>query len=97
MPHFKVILSGRGIRYSFEGTPVVGFFTTRVVRAYDLARAEIHAMNEVRGEWMPGGAYASGNTGSLPTLFVEESFPIGLLSGVFGRKPSGYSFYSRED
>ena len=54
-------------------------------------------MNEVRGEWMPGGAYASGNTGSLPTLFVEESFPIGLLSGVFGRKPSGYSFYSRED
>lgn len=97
MPHFKVMLSGRGIDLPVDGTPVVGFFTTRLVRATDLASAEHEAMGLVLSEWQPGGTYAAANRGSTPALTVEESFPIGFLAGTFGRKPSGYTFYSHED
>ncbi len=97
MPHFKVMLSGRGINLPFDGTPVVGFFTTRLVRAADLPAAEQQAMDLVLSEWQPGGTYAATNRGSVPTLTVEESLPVGFLAGTFGRKPSGYAFYSHED
>jgi hypothetical protein len=97
MRHFKVMLSGRGIDLPFEGTPVVGFFTTRLVRAADLSAAEEQAKGLVLAEWQPGGTYAAINRGSIPTLTVEESFPVGFLAGILGRKPSGYTFYSHED
>src|SRR5690606_3732363 len=97
MPYFKVILSGRGIDLPFDGASVVGFFTTRVVRAADLPAAESQAMELVLSEWRPGGTYADTNRGSLPALAVEQSIPLGLLVGVFRRKPSGYSFYRHEE
>ncbi len=91
------MLSGRGIDLSVDGTLVVGFFTTRLVRATDLVAAERQAKDLVLSEWQPGGTYAAANRGSAPALTVEESFPVGLLAGTFGRKPSGYTFYSHED
>ncbi|MCS3747138.1 hypothetical protein FHY18_002734 [Xanthomonas arboricola] len=97
MPHFKVTLSGRGIDLLFDGTPVVGFFTTRLVRAADLLAAERQAKNDVLSEWQPGSNYAATNRGSVLALTVEESFPVGFLASTFGRKPSGYTFYSHED
>ena len=97
MPYFKVTLSGRGIDMPFDGTSVVGFFTTRLVRAMDLAAAEHRAKDLVLSEWRAGGAYTSANRGSVPALAVEESFPVGFLDGMLGRKPSGYTFYTHED
>ena len=97
MPYFKVILSGRGIDRSVYEGRVVGFFTTRLVKASDLASAESEAQELVLSEWRPGGEYSSSNSGSLPVLTVEQSFPIGLLTGIFGRRPRGYSFYRHED
>lgn len=98
MPHFKVMLSGRGIDMPVGGTPVIGFFTTRLIRAADLAAAENYSKDLVLSEWQPGGPYAAANRGSAPALTVEESsFPVGFLAGTFGRKPSGYTFYSHED
>jgi len=97
MSYFKVILSGREIDLPIDGASVVGFFTTRVVRAADLPAAESQAIELVLSEWRPGGTYAATNRGSLPALAVEQSFPLGLLAGMFGRKPSGYSFYRHED
>lgn len=97
MSYFKVILSGRGIDLPFDGASVVGFFTTKVVRAADLRAAEAHAIELVLSEWRPGGTYAATNRGSLPALAVEQSFPLGLLAGIVGGKPSGYSFYRHED
>ncbi len=97
MPHFKVIISGRGIDYPFEGSSVVGFVTTRLVRAPSLAQAEILAKDLVTSEWRDDGLYASANRGSVPTLAVEQSFQVGALAGLLGRKPSGYSFYRHED
>ena len=97
MPHFKVILSGCGIDLPFDGAPVAGFFTTRLVRATDLAAAESEAKELVLSDWRPGGTYADTNRGSLPTLTIEQSFLVGFLAGILGRKPSGYSFYRHED
>ena len=97
MPHFKVMLSGRGIDLLFDGTPVVGFFTTRLVRAANVSAAEQQAKELVLAEWQPGGTCALTNRGSVPILTIEESFPVGFLAGTFGRKPSGYTFYSHED
>ena len=99
MPYFKVRLSGVGISLPFKdgSDPVIGFFTTRMVRAPSVEQA--HAMSEeiVLSEWRPGGPYFEGNSGSLPSLAVEESWQVSLLTGIFGRKPRGYSFYSYDD
>jgi hypothetical protein len=97
MPHFKVILSGRGIYYPFDGSSVVGFFTTRLVRAASAAQAESFAKELVSREWRNGGPYAAANRGSGPVLTVEQSFQVGVLAGFLGGKPSGYSFYRQED
>ena len=99
MPYFKVRLSGAGISYPFvDGSdPVIGFFTTRIVKAQNLEEAHSAAKHLVLSEWQLGGPYAADNVGSLPKLLVEESWPVGLLSGIFGRKPGGYTFYTHDD
>ena len=97
MPHFKITISGRGIDCAVGDGRAVGFFTTRLIQASNLAAAESEAKELVLSEWRQGGEYSSSNRGSLPSLAVEESFPVGLLGGIFGRRPRGYSFYRHED
>ncbi len=99
MPYFKITLSGEGIHYPFDGAPdgVIGFFTTRVVHAPDLEQAKSAAMEQVLDEWRPGGPYAEGNRGTVPTLAVGNHRAIGFMAGLFGRKPTGYSFYQQDD
>lgn len=97
MPYFKILLSGRGIDLPFDDDSAIGFFTTRLVRAVDLANAETLARDLVLSEWRPGGDYAQANRGAVPVLSIERSFPVGWLQGIFGRKGSGYAFYCHED
>ena len=99
MPYFRVTLSGSGISYPFEdgSDPVIGFFTTRDVRASDFESAGHLAKELVLAEWRDSGPYAAANRGAIPSLVVENSFPIGMLEGIFGRKPAGYSFYTHDD
>lgn len=99
MPYFKVRLLGQGILYSVEGAPapVIGFYTTRMVRAKTAEKACLVAEDEVLSEWRAGGVYATGNQGEIPTLTAEACWPVGTLTGMFGRRPMGYSFYVIED
>lgn len=60
-------------------------------------QAQQSAKELVLSEWQPGGEYASANAGPLPALVVEDSWSVGLLSGIFGRRPCGYSYFKRED
>lgn len=76
---------------------MIGFYTTRLVNAPNQLQAQRVAEDAVLAEWQPGGEYAEGNRGALPTLAVDDAWQIGLLSGIFGRRPVGYSFYARED
>ena len=99
MPYFMVRLMGKGVSYAAidGGDPMIGFYTTRLVRAPDHLQAHNAANEDVLAEWRPGGQFAEGNTGALPSLVVDDSWPISLLSGIFRRRPSGYSFWARED
>ena len=98
MPYFKVRLSGAGISLPFDGgDPVIGFFTTRLVRARDPEHAQDLAKQLVLSEWLAGGAYATANTGAIPTLVIEESWQVGLLQGILGRSRFGYAFYANDD
>ena len=98
MPYFQVLLAGSGLSYAFEDEEdaVVGFFTTRIVRAKTLADAQHLAKELVLTEWRAGGKYAVCNRGGVPSLVVEESFPIGFLRGIFGRSRMGYAFYRQD-
>lgn len=90
LPCSKVLLSGSGIDLPFDDDDaVIGFFTTRLIRAADLASAEALARELVLSEWRPGGTYAQANRGAIPALFTEQAFPVGCLQGAFGRKGSG--------
>ena len=96
MPHFRVKLEGTGILASFEGggDPVIGFFTTRQVRAPDADAAEARAMLEVATEWA-SGSYAGCNNGAQPSLTAEDVWPVSWWRALVERAPSGYTFYSR--
>jgi hypothetical protein len=100
MPFFRVVLSGSGISYPFEDEseqPVIGFFTSLVVKAPDLAGAHRLAKDLILAQWCEGGSYATANRGAPPSIVIENSFPIGLFQGIFGRKRAGYTFYSHDD
>ncbi|WP_162372759.1 hypothetical protein [Pseudoxanthomonas sangjuensis] len=79
-----------------DSDPAIGFFTTRDVHAANIESAERLATDQVLTHWKPGGEYAAVNQGGIPSIAIEESFQIGLLRGIFGRKPSGYTFYLHE-
>jgi hypothetical protein len=99
MPYFQVMLSGAGILLPFEDAsdPAIGFFTTRNVRASDSGRAQVLAKELVLSQWRSGGAYAGANKGATPVLAIESISTIGLLKGIFGRKATGYAFYTHAD
>lgn len=98
MPFFRVMLSGTGISIPLEDAsdPVIGFFTTRDVFAQNADQAEAKAVELVLKHWTPGGSYAAANQGAIPTLTLDKLWRVSYLYGLFGRKPSGYSFYSHE-
>ena len=95
MPYFQIMLSGDGISFSLEGRSdlVTGFFTTRFVKADNVARAKELAMELVLSEWRQGGGYAAANQGVIPQLAIERALPVSTLTGIFRRKAAGYSFY----
>jgi len=99
MPFFKVVLSGTGILLPCDGAadPVIGFFTTRTVRARNSGEAQVLAKEIVLSEWRAGGTYAAANGGSVPALTTDRISSLGFLRGFFGHKEMGYSFYLRDD
>jgi hypothetical protein len=97
MGYFRVLLHGSGIRV--EGgelsRPIIGFYTTRMVRAASEGEAQVIAMESVRMQWATG-AEAKCNQGDAPALKVEEVSPAKLLQGLLFRN-KGHSFYSEDD
>ena len=95
MPHFVVVLHGKGINVpAIDGTsdPMLGFFTSRAVTAEDAQSACQAAMRLVANDWARG-PYAPSNRGIAPVLVSEDVSEIGWLKRLFSR-PKGYAFYS---
>jgi len=99
MPYFGVMLSGRGISLPFEGSAdhAIGFFTTRRVRARDSKEAQVIAKELVLSEWVAGGTYSQANIGAVPSLATDRVWSVGWVRGIFGKKQTGYVFYSNEE
>lgn len=97
MPYYKVMLEGDGIDIPSEenGPSIIGFFTTRLVRASTPKDAEEKAMTMILSEWK-SGTYALANRGLLPNL-VTSSIEQASLFETFKSKYSGYSFYSQAE
>lgn len=95
MGYFRVMLHGDGILCETDDSPtIIGFYTTRIVRAPSEEEAKVKATALVRNQWTTG-AEAKWNRGSLPLLTVETTEPISLWMALFFRN-KGHTFYSDE-
>jgi hypothetical protein len=94
MPYFRVQLHGTGICLFGSGSepPIVGFYTTRIVRAESREAAATVAARSVTAQWGNGTAYAKNNRSSLPMLSVEWVKDDTFLGSLLFRG-TGHTFY----
>ena len=95
MPHFDVLLHGKGISVPAidgSGDPMLGFLTSRAVTAKDAQAAGQVAISLVASEWAQG-PHASSNRGVSPVVIAEEVTEIGWLKRLLSRR-RGYAFYT---
>ncbi|HKD23799.1 MAG TPA: hypothetical protein VKB71_17405 [Rhizomicrobium sp.] len=107
MPFYCVIVQGDGIlirhradsaaalglppRTPTDDQPIIGFFTTRFLRAHNPSAARMKAMRLVADDWAaPPLNYI--NEGNTPRLSVDDIWEIGLLK-YLSRRPRGHTFY----
>ena len=73
MPYFRVLIHGTGIRFAMEGShkPLIGFYTSRAVRAATTEQAIERAKASVLAVWKTQ-EYVRANAGTLPKLDATE-------------------------
>ncbi len=76
--------------------PIIGFFTTRFVRATDENAAAKKASLLVDKEWA-GLPLKESNSGTRPRLSVNTVKEIGLVAYLSGRPRKGFTFYTDGD
>ncbi|MEM7431645.1 MAG: hypothetical protein AAF351_06860 [Pseudomonadota bacterium] len=92
MPYFRVLLEGRGLAIPSGDEPIVGFFTTRWVRAQTSDEAKRLTPSLVLYEWEEG-EYARHNEGGRLTVSVDTVRSVGWLNFVWNQPGRGYTFY----
>ena len=96
LPYFRVRLEGRGIALPIDDdTAVIGFITTRVVRANSEIDAAAAAKGMIREDWS-NGDYASANKGGFPIITIEWTRRDAFLDAL-RFKNGGYTFYCSDD
>ncbi|MBE7366208.1 hypothetical protein [Ramlibacter pallidus] len=96
MPYYRVMLHGTGIRVPSEGSgeDIIGFYTTRLVRASSEAEAERNACRNVETQWTTE-EYAGRSLDGPPELSTEWVRRTSFLD-VFFFKATGHAFYFRD-
>ena len=91
------MLHGEGINIPGENgrDAIIGFYTTRLVKADTPQEAEIKTKEIIIKEWS-SGPYALANKGSLPKLSVKRVTGKTFFDSL-RVKNKGYSFYSHDD
>lgn len=97
MPYFQVMLNGEGVHIAHENPKdaIVGFYTTRIVRATDEADAERAACAMVQAQWL-APKYKSNNVGGPPQLSIESVQRTSFWAWLRSRN-TGHVFYGPED
>ncbi len=92
MAYFSVIMYGQGIAVeSFDsGEDVIGFYTTRWVKAASKEEAQHVAVALVMSEWKVG-KYADVNSGNPPQISVDQTTQVGLFT-YLRRRPGTATF-----
>jgi hypothetical protein len=96
MPYYQVVLEGYGVNMARDdgGDPIIGFYTTRIVRARDNIEAAKMVKQVILEEWGKE-PFLSSNTSALPILNIESIEELPIYRGIF-RQLSGYTFYLKE-
>ena len=95
MAFYKVIVHGTGISVpSDAGSPLIGFYTTRAVRAGSAEEAVVKAKASVAALWS-SQEYAEKNAGEPPTLETEAVAEISRWA-AFKIPNKGHVFYGVE-
>jgi hypothetical protein len=93
MAYYRVLLHGTGICIHQEGSdPIIGFYTTRAVKADSISEAIEGAKALVDAEWTRG-PHCGSNEGERPTLAVEQVYSENFL-GYLKFRNKGYTFYA---
>jgi hypothetical protein len=97
MPYFSIVMEGKGILIKSDDAAesIIGFFTTRMVRAASSEEAENKVKEMITAEWM-SGHYAKANKGVLPEVSIESVSQKPMIE-YLKFKNGGYSFYCREN
>ena len=92
MPYYQFVIHGSDVRLAAPGLtqPIVGFFTTKRVRAGDPVLAQRIAVAEVLRDWVAGAKFGAGG---IPKLVVESLVRQSVWRAALTRKPGGYTFY----
>ncbi|MCB1230771.1 MAG: hypothetical protein KDN19_10920 [Verrucomicrobiae bacterium] len=94
---YQILIHVSGLDVEIDGEPIAGFFTMRRVIASDSAEAEEMVRKSLLDEiekkrWPKSGGADVGGLSDI-SLEIEQSFKIGWLSWIFGRRASGFLFY----
>lgn len=97
MPFFNIMLNGEGILIPTERPEhaIVGFYTTRIVRAANAQEAGRAACAMVQRQWL-SPAFTSNNTGGEPRLAIESIQRTTFWAWLRSRN-TGHSFYGADD
>lgn len=97
MAFYRVLLNGTGIRVPNPGggNSIIGFYTTRAVRAGSVEEAVERAKALVNADWV-SGHYQKSNAGKHPSLTIENVFSEHFF-GYLTFRNKGYTFYPDSD
>lgn len=91
-------MNGEGISVSSSDrdNDIVGFYTTRWVKAQNVEDAKHLAIGLVVRDWTEG-EYADLASGSPPRITIEKTNEVSLFTYLRRRPGRGNTFYSSDD
>lgn len=94
MAFFRVLIEGSGfaVRAETDGTPIHGFFVSRIVWALSNENADSIVKRAVADEW---GMGRSASLKATPTLATVEITRVSVIEALFAKRP-GYAFHAGE-
>ncbi len=97
MSYFSVMMHGEGIAVPSTDADqeIIGFYTTRWVKAASTEEAKGVATKLVMRDWTEG-EYAGMNRGGPPQISVDSIAQVGLLKYLWRRPGRGHAFYTSE-
>ena len=97
MEYFSVIMHGQGISVpsSEADNEIIGFYTTRWVKAATGEDAATAATKLVMRDWTEG-EFVAMNRGGPPEVSIDSVASVSLFKYLWRRPGGGYSFYSSE-